>query len=171
MSAEIFKSNQATLKEQYRANPESAIQKLSASCIVDPGNLAAKITEPSFLSPAGLHPASGGDGNFACSVELMMSGLCSCAAVTLAAVANSMKVELRHARVIATATVDFRGTLAVDREAPVGITGIELNFEIDSPAEPEKIEKLIQLSERYCVVYQTLIAPPEVSVIHSHPEN
>ena len=168
MKAPQLKSRQAELKEEYRQDPGSAIQQLSASCRVDPANLAAEMIHPTFLSPAGLHPASGGDGTFACSVELMMSGLCSCAAVTLAAVANSMRIELKEAKVTAIATVDFRGTLAVDRDAPVGITQTQLVFNILSTAERAQIDKLVALTERYCVVLRTLENPSAISIDVQH---
>ena len=167
MKAPQLKANQARLKEQYQNHPETAVQQLRAVGHIDTENLACEILEPEFLSPAGLHPSSGGDGTFACSVELMLAGLVSCAAVTMAAVANSMRIELRRGTVVGTGTMDFRGTLAVDREAPVGLTKIELKFELDTDADEESIQKLVQLTERYCVVFQTLTNPPSVSVTNS----
>ncbi len=165
MKAPALKANQAKLKEQYRDHPESAVQQLRSVGKIDTENLACELIEPGFLSPAGLHPSSGGDGTFACSVELMLSGLVSCAAVTMAAVANSMRIEIRDGTVIGTGTMDFRGTLAVDREAPVGLTDIQIKFDLDTDADPPTIEKLISLTERYCVVYQTLAAPPKITVV------
>ena len=168
MKVDQLKARQAELKAEYREDSAKAIQTLSARCRVIPENLAAEMIHPTILSPAGLHPASGGDGTFACSVELMMAGLCSCAAVTLAAVANSMRIELKNAEVTATATVDFRGTLAVDRNAPVGITDTQLVFNIQSTAEKGQIEKLIELTERYCVVFRSMEKPAKVIVEVQH---
>ena len=164
MKAKQLKANQATLKTQYESEGDSAVQQLRAVGKVDPANLACEIVQPAFLSPAGLHPSSGGDGTFACPVEIMLAGWVSCAAVTLAAVANSMKIELSQATITAVGTIDFRGTLAVSRDSPVGLTALELQFDLKTDASDELVSKLIQLTERYCVVHQTLMKPPSVTV-------
>lgn len=164
MKAAELKANQATLKSKYQISPETAVQELFASGKIDPGNLAVEITHPAHLSPAGLHASSGGDGTFACPVELMLAGWAGCAGVTCAAIANSMKIDLTDATVTAIGTLDFKGTLAVDRDVPVGLTKLELKFDIKSDETPDKIEKLIELTERYCVVHQTFVCVPTITV-------
>ena len=163
MKAEKLKSNQADLKEKYTSDGGSAIQTLSATGTVDFDNLACHVSQPAAINPAGLHPSSGGDGTFACPVEIMLAGWVSCAGVTLAAVRHAMKLEIDSCEITATGTIDFRGTLAVDRESPVGLTALNLDFNIQSNEPAEKIEKLVLLTERYCVVHQTLAQPPGVS--------
>jgi uncharacterized OsmC-like protein len=115
------------------------------------------------LAEAGLHPASGGTGVQLCSGDMLLEALVACAGVTLAAVATALEVELRAARVFAEGDLDFRGTLAVDRSAPVGFTGIRLRFELDTDADDAKVASLLKLTERYCVVFQTLASPPQLS--------
>jgi uncharacterized OsmC-like protein len=159
-----LKAAQAALKDHYRANPEAALLTLSAEGRVDFENLAVEITRPAFLNPAGLHPSGGGDGTFSCPVEIMLAGLVSCAGVTLAAVATSMKLAMRSAIVRAEGDCDFRGTLAVDRAAPVGLTALRLVFQLDVDAPQDSIDKLIELTHRYCVVHRTIDAPPQVEV-------
>ena len=162
MKADLLKSAQAKLKEKYAATPDTAIQNLTAVGTVDFDNLACNITQPSKLNPGGLHPSSGGDGTFACPVEIMLAGWVSCAGVTFAAVRHAMKLNVDTCEITATGTIDFRGTLAVDREAPVGLTALKLTFKIESDEPKDKIEKLVQLTERYCVVHQTLCETPSV---------
>jgi uncharacterized OsmC-like protein len=159
-----LKAAQAALKDHYRANPEAALLTLSAEGRVDFENLAVEIARPAFLNPAGLHPSGGGDGTFSCPVEIMLAGLVSCAGVTLAAVATSMKLPLRGATVRAEGDLDFRGTLAVDRAAPVGLTAMRLIFTLDLGAPQESIDKLIELTHRYCVVHRTLGEAVQVEV-------
>ena len=163
MKADLLKSAQAKLKEKYAATPDTAIQNLTAVGTVDFDNLACNITQPNKLNPAGLHPSSGGDGTFACPVEIMLAGWVSCAGVTFAAVGHAMKLSIDACEITATGTIDFRGTLAVDREAPVGLTALNLTFKIESDEPKDKIEKLVQLTERYCVVHQTLCETPRAS--------
>lgn len=167
MKASKLRQNQTELKEAYAAEPNSAVQTLSAVGIVDPENLACKLQHPTFLSPAGLHESSGGDGTFACPVEIMLAGLVSCAGVTFAAVANAMRLEIVSCTITAKGTLDFRGTLAVDRDAPVGLTDIELDFSLEGSVAKEKIEKLLELTLRYCVVHETLQNPPKIRVTHT----
>lgn len=157
-----LKAAQAERKDFYRAQPASAKQTLVAAGRVDLGNLTVVFEQPEFFSPAGLHPSGGGDGTAACPVEILLAGLVSCAGVTLAAVANSMQLPIAAAQVRAEGDIDFRGTLAVDRTAPVGLTAIRLIFAIDSAAPQTSLEKLIELTHRYCVVHRTLEAPPPI---------
>lgn len=164
MKALLLKSRQAELKEQYRSDSAAAKTTLFSEGKVDPANLAVEIQHPPRLNPAGLHPHGGGDNSFVCPVEIMLAGLVSCAGVTLAAVANSMGIELKAAKLRAEGDIDFRGTLAVDRQTPVALTAIRLIFELDSSAGEGQIEKLIELTHRYCVVHRTLDAPPSVAV-------
>jgi uncharacterized OsmC-like protein len=164
MKSTLLKQNQAELKQKYQGDPISAVQVLKAVGRLDPDNLACEIIYPKTWSPVGLHPSSGGDGTFACSVELMLASLVGCAAVTLAAVANSMKIEIAEGTITALGQLDFKGTLAVDRNSPVGITALDLQIELTSDASDEKLEKLVQLTERYCVVHQTLHSVPPVNV-------
>ena len=164
MKATLLKNNQAELKEKYKSDPQSAVQTLKAVGRLDPDNLACQIIHPETWTPVGLHPSSGGDGTFACSVEIMLAALVGCAAVTMAAVANSMKIEIKDGTITALGTMDFKGTLAVDRESPVGVTAIEMKFKLSSDVEDEKLQKLAQLTERYCVVHQTFNSVPPVQV-------
>jgi len=157
MDAEALKALQAPLKEQYRNDPSAAVITLKAagktgdqiSCKVDTGR---KLVE------AGLHPATGGTGLLACSGDLLLEALVACAGVTLKAVATAIGVVINDAIVLAEGDLDFRGTLGVSKEVPVGFSTIRLKFVIDSPASSEQLDSLLKLTERYCVVYQTLKA-------------
>jgi len=154
---------QAPLKESYEQEPARARVTLEAtgslgegvSCSVDTGRAIAE---------AGLHPASGGDGSLLCSGDMLLEALVACAGVTLRAVATSLGVPVESGRVRAEGDLDFRGTLAVDRDAPVGFSAIRLSFELDTEADDEQLGTLLKLTERYCVVFQTLSTPPELSV-------
>src|SRR3954447_10043444 len=162
MDAQALKQLQAPLKERYRTEPESALVTLRAtgeltegiSCSVDTGRAIAE---------AGLHPASGGDGSQLCSGDMLLEALAACAGVTLRAVATSLGIEVRSGTVRTDGDLDFRGTLAVDRDAPVGFSSIRLAFELDTDADPEQLQTLLKLTERYCVVLQTLAKAPELS--------
>ncbi len=164
MKANELKANQAVLKTKYQHSPETAVQDLYATGEIDSDNLAFEITHPKHLTPAGLHVFSGGDGTYACPVELMLAGWAGCAGVTCAAVAHSMKLKMKTATVTAIGQIDFKGTLAVDRDAPIGLTKLELRFAITSDEPREKIDKLISLTERYCVVHQTFLKVPKMTV-------
>lgn len=164
MKLTLLKDNQARLKGVYKSEPDRARQTLAARGTVDFANLAVRIDEPKRFDPAGLHPAGGGDGTFACPVEIFLAGLVTCAGVTLAAVATSMRLEIAAAAVRAEGDLDFRGTLAVEREVPVGLTSIRLSFDLASTAPAEQLAKLVELTQRYCVVHRTLEAPPVVEV-------
>jgi uncharacterized OsmC-like protein len=164
MDAQALRELQAPLKSKYKEKPEAAIITLAAEGDVDAMGIACKVDTGRAVIAAGLHPASGGSGNEACSGDMLLEALVACAGVTLKAVATALGIELRAAKVKAEGDLDFRGTLGVDRAAPVGFREIRLRFEVDSPAPPEQLEKLYQLAERYCVIYQTLKNPPPIAV-------
>ncbi|MEM9411697.1 MAG: OsmC family protein, partial [Planctomycetota bacterium] len=157
MKVDLLKSNQAELKETYQSDPNLAFQTLSASGTVDFANLAFTIQSPSQFDPTGLHEGSGGDGTFACPVEIMLAGWISCMGVTLAAVAHSMRLKIESCHIFADGEIDFRGTLAVDKSAPIGLTKITFGFQFGTSEDTEKIEKLLSLTERFCVVHQTIL--------------
>jgi uncharacterized OsmC-like protein len=154
---------QAPLKERYRSQPEAALITLSAEGDLGVG-VSCSVQTGRALAEAGLHPASGGDGTLLCSGDMLLQALVACAGVTLRAVATSLGVPVRSGRVRADGDLDFRGTLAVDRAAPVGFSAIRLSFELDSDADPDQLRTLQRLTERYCVVYQTLAGSPRLSV-------
>lgn len=164
MDAARLRSLQAPLKEQYRAAPETARVPARAEAVVDPAQLSCRASAAGRAVEAGLHPAAGGDGTLACSADMLMQALAACAGVTLSAVATAMGVTLHRARIIAEAEWDARGTLGVDRTVPVGLACISLTFDLDTDADPPTIERLLASTERYCVILQTLRAPPQLSV-------
>lgn len=159
MDKDALKALQTPLKQHYQSTPDSAIAELHAEGIVDFDELSCRV---SILQNngteiiAGLHPKAGGDGSHACSGEILLQALVTCAGTTLAAVSTAMGLEIRSAHISATGRMDFRGTLGVDRSVPVGLTRVELSFRLDSDVAPELLDKLIQLTERYCVVLQTM---------------
>ncbi len=155
MKAEELRALQAPLKQAYRERPEAARITLRAQSRIGEG-ITCKVETGKGLIEAGLHPATGGDGLAACSGDMLLEALVACAGVTLKAVATALGIELRDATVRAEGDLDFRGTLGVDREAPVGFTEIRLHFDLDCEADAEKLASLLRLTERYCVVYQTL---------------
>lgn len=163
MNADELKALQAPLKEQYRVDPESAMITLRAQGRATEG-IACKVDTGRALVEAGLHPATGGDGSFVCSGDMLLEALVACAGVTLRAVATSIGVNLRDATVRAEGDLDFRGTLGVAKDAPVGFQRIRLAFDLTSDATDEQLTTLVRLTERYCVVLQTLRRPPEISV-------
>lgn len=159
MDRDELKSLQAPLKQLYQTNPDAAIAELHAVGIVDFANLCCRVPMAANDGKdiiAGLHPKAGGDGSVACSGDMLLQALVTCAGTTMAAVATAMGLEIRTAQIDASGRMDFRGTLGVDRTVPVGLTRIELRFQIDSSVAAESLDKLIQLTERYCVVMQTL---------------
>jgi uncharacterized OsmC-like protein len=156
MNSEQLKSIQAPIKERYRADPSSACVTLRVLGNVDIRSQQCSIDSFAGTVRAGLHPAAGGVSTDACSAELLLESLVACAGVTLSAVATSMGVEIRSCYILAEGDLDFRGTLGVDRTVPVGLTGIRLAFNIESDAVSSVVDKLIDLTERYCVIYQTL---------------
>jgi uncharacterized OsmC-like protein len=159
---EQIREVQAPLKERYREDPAAALVTLSASGELGEG-VSCSVQTGRTIAEAGLHPASGGDGSQLCSGDMLLEALVACAGVTLRAVATSLGIEVRSGTVRAEGDLDFRGTLAVDREAPVGFGAIRLAFELDCDADDEQLETLLRLTERYCVVFQTLSQPPELS--------
>jgi uncharacterized OsmC-like protein len=163
MDAEALRSLQAPLKQRYRDEPSAALITLKAEGKVDDAAVACKVETGRALVTAGLHPATGGSGLEACSGDMLLEALVACAGVTLKAVATAIGVELRSASVRAEGDLDFRGTLGVDREAPVGFRQIRLTFDIQSDAPQDKLDQLLKLTERYCVVLQTLRACPPVT--------
>jgi uncharacterized OsmC-like protein len=162
MKAGELRELQAPLKERYRAQPEAALVTLRAHGRVGDEGLTCKVETGRSLVEAGLHPATGGDGLSACSGDMLLEALVACAGVTLRAVATALEIELRGGTVSAEGDLDFRGTLGVSKEAPVGFCDIRLSFDLDTDAPPDKLESLIKLTERYCVVYQTLRAPAKL---------
>ena len=164
MDARQLRDLQAPLKERYRDQPDAALITLQAEGTLDGAGITCSVDTGRALVEAGLHPATGGDGLSACSGDMLLEALVACAGVTLRAVATAIGVELRGGTVRAEGDLDFRGTLGVDREAPVGFRAIRLAFDIDSDADDEQIATLTKLTERYCVVYQTLRNSPPVAV-------
>ena len=165
MTADELRSLQSPLKAQYRERPESAVVTLRAEGRVSE-NVTCKIESGKARVEAGLHPATGGDGSSACSADMLLEALVGCAGVTLSAVATALGIPLRDATIRAEGDLDFRGTLAVSKDAPVGFKQIRLNFDLDTDASEEQLATLIRLTERYCVVYQTLSHPAEINVLH-----
>ncbi|HEX4186376.1 MAG TPA: OsmC family protein [Solirubrobacteraceae bacterium] len=155
MDREQLRAVQAPLKERYRDEPGAALVTLAASATLDDG-VSCSVQTGRAVAQAGLHPASGGDGSLLCSGDMLLEALVACAGVTMRAVATSLGLSLRSGSVRAEGDLDFRGTLAVDRDAPVGFEAIRLSFELDSDASGEDLARLLELTERYCVVYQTL---------------
>ena len=164
MKATELRELQAPLKDRYRAEPEAAVVTLRAQGRLGTEGLTCKVETGRALIEAGLHPATGGDGLSACSGDMLLEALVACAGVTLRAVATALDIELRGGTVSAEGDLDFRGTLGVSREAPVGLRDIRLRFDLDTEAPDDKIESLIKLTERYCVVYQTLKRPAKLAL-------
>jgi uncharacterized OsmC-like protein len=163
MQTEDLRALQAPFKEQYRSEPVKALVTLKAEGRIGEG-VTCSIQTGKALVEAGLHPATGGDGTFACSGDMLLEALAACAGVTMAAVATSIGVNLRGGTVRAEGDLDFRGTLGVAKDAPVGFQRIRLSFELDTDASAEQLATLERLTERYCVVYQTLRQPPSIEV-------
>lgn len=163
MQPDDLKARQAPLKQSYREDPAAAVVRLRAEGALAPEGIACKVDTGRALVEAGLHPSTGGDGTQACSGDMLLEALAACAGVTMAAVAQALGVTLHGGRVLAEADFDARGTLAVAREAPVGLTAITLDFEVESDADPDQLATLLKLTERYCVILQTLRAGPEVT--------
>ena len=164
MDGEQLRTLQAPLKERYREEPEAAVITLKADGSLDGEGITCSVDTGRALVEAGLHPATGGDGLSACSGDMLLEALAACAGVTLRAVATAIGVDLRGGTVHAEGDLDFRGTLGVDREAPVGFREIRLSFDLDSDADAEQLATLTKLTERYCVVYQTLRNSPRLEV-------
>src|ERR1700682_95001 len=163
MNADELRSLQAPIKEGYRQRPETALVTLRAEGRIGEG-VTCKIETGKALVEAGLHPATGGNGLGACSGDMLLEALVACAGVTLRAVATALGIELRDATVRAEGDLDFRGTLGVSKNVPVGFEQIRLQFDLDTDADEEQLATLLRLTERYCVVYQTLARPPAMLV-------
>ena len=165
MDKERLKALQAPLKAKYRDDPGSAVVTLHAEGLASEG-VSCRLEAGRALVDAGLHQAAGGDGSQACSGDMLLQALVACAGVTLRAVATSLGIPLREAKILAEGDLDFRGTLAVAQDAPVGFRAIRLHILIDTAADPTTVSKLIELTERYCVVLQTLRSPIAVTTNH-----
>jgi uncharacterized OsmC-like protein len=166
MDSQTLRALQAPLKAKYKEQPETALITHHAEATLGP-EVTAEAKTFHYHVKAGLHPAAGGTGADECSGDMLLQALAACAGVTMNAVATSMGVNLRSAKVIAEGEIDFRGTLGVSKEVPVGFKAIRLRYELDTDATEEQIASLIKLTDRYCVVYQTLMHPPEITVSHT----
>jgi len=166
MDATALKALQAPLKEKYRNDPDAAVITLRAVGELDALGVACKVDTGRAVVEAGLHPATGGTGQQACSGDMLLEALAACAGVTLKAVATALEFKLRAGRVRAEGDLDFRGTLGVDKQAPVGFRDIRLSFELDTDEPKERIDTLVKLTERYCVIYQTLKNAPPLHIRH-----
>jgi uncharacterized OsmC-like protein len=165
MKAEDLRALQAPLKTRYKEEPAAALVTLKARGALGAG-ITCSVQTGRALAEAGLHPATGGDGLALCSGDMLLEGLVACAGVTLRAVATALEVPLRGGTVSAEGDLDFRGTLGVSKETPVGFKAVRLHFELDTDATPDQLATLLKLTERYCVVYQTLQKPPALTVSH-----
>lgn len=166
MNADELRALQAPLKQRYRDDPASARIPARAEGTLEVAGVACNVRVWKGETRAGLHPAGGGSGELACSADMLLEALVGCAGVTLAAVATAMGVPIKGGRIVAEGMWDARGTLGVDRAAPVGLTDVALRFEIESDAPAEKIARVVELAERYCVIAQTLRSPPRLAVSH-----
>jgi uncharacterized OsmC-like protein len=162
MDRDALRDLQAPLKERYRDDAEAALVTLAAEGELGEG-VSCSLATGGALAEAGLHPAAGGDGSLLCSGDMLLEALAACAGVTLRAVATSLGIAVAGGSVRAEGDLDFRGTLAVDRDAPVGFRAIRLSFDLRTEADEEELATLLKLTERYCVVLQTLASPPELS--------
>ena len=168
MNAEELRALQGPLKQRYREEPDTARITLTASGTLDSAAIACKVETGRALVEAGLHPATGGSGLQACSGDMLLEALVACAGVTLRAVATALEIPIRGGRLRAEGDLDFRGTLGVAKDAAVGFQAIRLTIELDTDAGPEQLDRLLALTERYCVVLQTLRHPPQLN-IHRGP--
>ncbi len=166
MDAAELRALQAPFKEQYKESPQSAVITLKADGTLGEEGITCSVDTGKAIVEAGLHPATGGDGLSACSGDMLLQALAACAGVTLRAVATALDVPVAGGTVHAEGDLDFRGTLGVDREAAVGFTDIRLRFDLDSDATPEQLATLFKLTERYCVVYQTLARDPKITLVN-----
>ncbi|MCW2244350.1 OsmC family protein [Azospirillum canadense] len=164
MDAQDLRALQAPLKDKYKESPDAAVVTLKAKGALDDSGIACKVDTGRALVEAGLHPATGGPGTQACSGDMLLEALVACAGVTLKAVATALEFKLRGGTVSAEGDLDFRGTLGVAKDAPVGFRSIRLRFDLDTDEPAERIATLTKLTERYCVVYQTLANPPPLAL-------
>jgi uncharacterized OsmC-like protein len=170
MNADQLRALQSPLKERYREEPGSAYITLRASGTLDSHAIACRVETGRALVEAGLHPATGGSGLQACSGDMLLEALVACAGVTLRAVATALGIEVRAGTIRAEGDLDFRGTLGVSKETPVGFQEIRLGFDLDTDASAEQLATLFRLTERYCVVLQTLRRPPAVRLTNADPD-
>jgi uncharacterized OsmC-like protein len=164
MNAEELRARQAPLKQLYRDNPDAARIPAHAKATLDLGDIACDVPVWHGVTKAGLHKAGGGSGELACSADMLLEAMVACAGVTLRAVATAMGVTIRSGTVTAEGVWDARGTLAISRDVPVGLSEVTLKFDVDCDADAAKLERMIQTTERYCVILQTLKTPPKTSV-------
>ena len=163
IDAEGLRAMQQPLKDAYRQDPAGALITLRARGELGEENISCSVETGRAMAVAGLHPATGGDGTLACSGDMLLQALVACAGVTLRAVATSLGIDVSGGTVRAEGDLDFRGTLAVAKDAPVGFTSIRLSFDLDTGASQEQLDTLLRLTERYCVVYQTLARPAQLT--------
>jgi len=163
IDAEGLRATQQPLKDAYRQDPAGALITLRARGELGEENISCSVETGRAMAVAGLHPATGGDGTLACSGDMLLQALVACAGVTLRAVATSLGIDVLGGTVRAEGDLDFRGTLAVAKDAPVGFTSIRLSFDLDTGASQEQLDTLLRLTERYCVVYQTLARPAQLT--------
>ncbi len=164
MNADELRATQAPLKDRYRQEPGAAVITLKAAGDLDSDGVACKVDTGRAIVEAGLHPATGGTGLQACSGDMLLEALVACAGVTLKAVSTALAIPIRKGTVRAEGDLDFRGTLGVAKDAPVGFRDIRLSFDLDTDATPEQLATLYKLTERYCVIYQTLKNPPPLAL-------
>jgi uncharacterized OsmC-like protein len=164
MDANELRAMQAPIKERYKSDAGAALITLKAKGTLDDQNIACKVETGRALAVAGLHPATGGSGLELCSGDMLLEALVACAGVTLKAVSTALAIPLKSGTVSAEGDLDFRGTLGVDKEAPVGFRQIRLRFDVATDAPQEKLDQLLKLTERYCVVYQTIAKGPPVDI-------
>jgi uncharacterized OsmC-like protein len=167
MTSEELRALQAPLKAKYRDDPAAARATMRARGELSPASVTCKVQTGRGPAEAGLHPAAGGDGRSLCSGDMLLEALAGCTGVTLLAVATAMGVPVRGGAVTVEGDLDFRGTLGVSKEAPVGFRAVRLHFDLDTDATPDQLANLLKLTERYCVVYQTLRNPPQLTVSHA----
>ena len=164
MDAASLRAMQAPIKDKYKSDPKAGMITLKAKGTLDDQNIACKVETGRALAVAGLHPATGGSGLELCSGDMLLEALVACAGVTVKAVATALDIPLRSGKVSAEGDLDFRGTLGVAKDAPVGFAQIRLRFDLDTDAPQDKLDQLLKLTERYCVVYQTIKSRPPVEV-------
>src|SRR5438094_2874370 len=164
MDAAALRAMQAPLKDRYKSEPRSAMITLRAKGAIDDAHIACKVETGRALAVAGLHPATGGSGLELCSGDMLLEALVACAGVTLKAVATALEIPLKSGIVSAEGDLDFRGTLGVAKDAPVGFAQIRLRFDVETDAQQDRLDQLLKLTERYCVVYQTIKAGPPVAI-------
>jgi uncharacterized OsmC-like protein len=164
MDATELRAMQAPIKDRYKSDPGAALITLKAKGSLDDQSIACKVETGRALAVAGLHPATGGSGLELCSGDMLLEALVACAGVTLKAVSTALAIPLKSGTVLAEGDLDFRGTLGVDKEAPVGFREIRLRFNVETDAPQDKLDQLLKLTERYCVVYQTIAKGPPVDI-------